>query len=289
MTFARRAITVTITLGGGAKGETVTGTYKLEGYRVECAIVNHGGYSMGNLQCRIYGLKQSQINHLTSTGIILNSRIAANSIRIDAGNEGSQLTTVYDGNIKWSWGDFQAAPDVCLNVLAFTGGGYQVKPAPIYSTTGNTSAAEAFKHLANLAGFGFVNEGVNVTLPPLYLTGSVLDQIKQLRETVRCNAELQGRNILYIWPLNGHVSEYMPIISPDSNMVGYPSFSSSRIDVRTEFMPRVLVGSHVQIDNDMLGATVNGVWQVKAVSHNIACQAPNGPWFTNLSLFRSPT
>lgn len=286
MSFARRAITATITLGGGPNGDQKVGEYKLEGGRIECMIINHGQFSNAEMQCRIFGLPLSDIKKLTVIGTVLYSRIGKNEIQIDAGNEGEQLTTIFRGGIYTAYGNFQTAPDVSLDVIAITGGNHQVKAAPNYSTAGPLPISEVFKHLANEAGFGFVNEGVDGVLPIQYLTGSVLDQIKQASVAAQCNHTIDSTsNILYIWPKGSARKGYVPTVGPGNGLVGYPVFSSQYLNIRTEFLPNVVYGGHIKIADDSLGNMINGEWAVNQLTHNLASQVPNGPWFTDMMLY----
>lgn len=284
--ITRRAITVTITLGGGKDGEREIGQYKLEGGRVECAISSYNVYSMGALQCRIYGLPLSDIKKLTVAGTLLHERFAKNRIQIDAGDEGEELTTIFRGNIYTAYGNFQEAPEVSLEVVAITLGAQQVKPAKNYSTKGALPASAIFKHLANEAGIGYVNEGVDAVLPIQYLTGSITQQIRQVAQAADVHFVIEpGSEILYTWPKGSARTGYMPTVGPGNKLVGYPVFSSQAINIRTEFLPNVLLGGKIKLAGDTLGDMINREWKISQVTHELAAQVPNGPWFTSLGLY----
>lgn len=294
MSFAERDIQVTITLGGGIHGQKVVGQRTLKDLRVECSIAVYGGYAMGELQARIYGLSQDATGELTTTGTIMNGRRYMNRIRIDAGNKGSTLSTVYTGSIQQAYADYQQAPEVCLMVLAHAGGQQLLKPSKPTSIKGSIGVATLMSQFAQEGGFGFVDAGVKTQIKNPYYTGSVIQKIRTLMRDARINAMIHN-NTLYIWPLGGFIPGHVPVISPDSGMVGYPTLASSNIVVKNEFLPTVLNGNQIKIEHSSLNFSknqnrknggVNGVWNAYQVVHEIASQTPNGPWFTTMKAFR---
>lgn len=282
MSFVERAITLTVTLGGGQNGDTVTGTYTLSDYRTECAIVINAGYAMGTCEARIYGLPLNLISQLTTIGPTNTVMMGKNVLTIEAGNKGSTLSTVFQGGIRYSFGQFQGAPDVCLSIQCWQALKEMRKNLPPISYKGPVDVAVILQNIANQVNFGFINNGVNVQLVNPYITGSAVQQIRAVVEAADIHFSTD-RNILSIWPKNGSRGAVIPVITPSTGLVGYAGFSSQGLSVQTEFMPTILQGMQVNIQDSQL-SLVNGIWLVSSLEHNISSQVPNGPWFTYLNL-----
>lgn len=283
MSFVERQIDVTITLGGGRYGETVEDTVTLKGYRVSCAIANYGGDAMGELHCRIYGMPLSLINRLTTIGTVRNQMAFQNTIQIHAGDAGKTLATIYTGSIQRAWGSFQGAPDVALNVLAYAGARESRKPVTPNSYKGSVDAATIMKDLADQAGYSFENNGVSVILSNPYYKNTVLQQIRAVARAAHIHFHIEN-GTLSIWPNDGYRKIAVPKIGPGNGLVGYPSFSSQGLILRSEFLREARIGGRITVENSQL-SMVNGTWQMYQVNHNIAAQMPNGPWFTEMGVF----
>ncbi|MEX3614581.1 MAG: hypothetical protein VB141_12710 [Burkholderia gladioli] len=97
MTFAKRRIDVTITLGEGQFGDDKGKDVTLTGLRMQASVVTYTGEAQGALQLRVFGLPLDMINRLTRTSVIQN-QLRPNSILLAAGTDES-MSTVYMGQI----------------------------------------------------------------------------------------------------------------------------------------------------------------------------------------------
>lgn len=288
MSFVERAITLTITTAApGDGGNVATGQYVLSDYRIECFIEISGGNAMGVCQARIYGLPLKTINQLTAIGPIHTQLQRVNTIAIIAGDVGSALSTVYQGHIATAMGQFQSAPDVVLNLAAYSGYDSLLQPALTSTYKGSVDAATLMAQLAKAAGYGFQNDGVSVQISNPHVTGTILEQIRKINE-MSGTRFLLDKGILYIWPKTGHRSGPVSVVSPDNGLVGYPEFWSKGVTIKTQFMPDVLPGGQLQVSGSSI-PMANGTWNIYQVQHEISAQVPNGPWFTNILLFRQTT
>jgi len=281
MSFVRRVIEITITLGEGKFGDTPGNRVTLKGHRCQVDIVSNGGLSQGMMQARIYGLPLSMINQLTTIGPIMTQMRSANTIQIDAGNEGETLTTVYIGNINTSWGDFQAVPDVALNVIAYSALDAAIKPYNPTSYSGGVDVSIIMKSLADAMGYSFEDNNVHVIIDNPYYGGTVLDQIKSVSTAAGINFDISN-NKLSIWTRFGYRDGAIPTVSPESGLVGYPVFSSQGVMLQTEFMPSIVMGGQVTLKDSQI-TMANGTWRIYQVSHSISAELPGGPWFTHMT------
>jgi hypothetical protein len=219
------------------------------------------------------------MNQLTTIGPVAPAMRAKNSVALRAGDDRG-MTSIYEGSIITAWADYNAAPDVAFNVLAQAGAVNALKPVPPTSASAESvDVAELMAALAQTMGLHLENNGVNLRIPTPYLERSALAQVQVLAGAAGIDYTVD-RGVLAIWPRGSSRSGDVPLISPQTGMVGYPSFSSGGIYVATLFEPRIRVGGIVQIESSALMA--RGKWQVQKVSHSLSSEAPGGPWFTTM-------
>lgn len=279
--FFEREIELTIQLGAGTFGEQVGDTVTLSGLRIYADTSAPCGDSMGAMQLRVYGLTQSMMNQITTIGVF--GQVGGSSkITVAAGEKGKALTTIFQGSIWQAWADYNNAPEVAFNVIAYTGMTAALKPVGAKSYTGATDVSFVMESLAMDAGWAFVDSGVNVTLSNPYFPGSTLDQIRECARSADIYYKVENET-LTIWPKNGFVQSSEPIISAETGMIGYPSLSSQGMTVKTLFNPGVTMGGMLNVESSLKMAT--GKFQVLNYTHSISSLAPGGPWFTEILCF----
>lgn len=278
--FAQRAIDVTITIGKGQYGEQPGKPVTLTGYRVVASTQVYATQTQGQLNCLIYGVPLTLINQLTRIGII-NQNVKMNTIAVSAGEYIGTKSTVYEGQIWTAYGDFSGTPDVPLIISAQSGIVDSVKPIATSTYKGTVDAATVMQSLATQMGYSFKNDGVNVKLSNPHYSGTALDQFKSCARAAGVLFVIKGKTIT-IWPKNSSRSGKPILISPATGLVGYPAFSSNGIVVTTLFNPNFELGGTVALQSSVTPAC--GTWAVYAISHSVASEMPNGPWFTQLML-----
>ncbi|WP_322082895.1 baseplate hub protein [Burkholderia sp. BCC1972] len=283
MSFTKKRIDVTITLGEGEFGDDGSNTVTLTGLRVQALIAVLGGEAMAEAQVRVSGLPLSMINRLTTIGPI-NTAFRNNKLQLAAGDDENGMHVVYSGTIGEAHGDFQGMPDVALNILGWAGLYDSVKPVGALSYVGSVDAATIMQELADTMGLAFENNGVQVQLSNPYFPGTALAQVRACARAADINY-LIDRDTLAIWPLAGAraTAGELPLISPRTGMRGYPMFSSKGISLVTEFNPDIKCGSQVKVESSLDAA--NGIWNVFELSHALESETPDGQWFTQLSAF----
>jgi hypothetical protein len=279
--FFERDIELTIQLGAGTFGDQVGDTVTLSGLRIYADMSAPCGDSMGAIQLRVYGLTQSMMNQITTIGVF--GQVAgASKISVSAGEKGKALTTIMTGSIWQAWADYNSAPEIAFNLIAYAGIDVALKPVDVNSYTGATDVSFIMASLSLDAGLAFVDNGVNVTLSSPYLPGTILDQIKECARAADIFYKIEY-GTLTIWPKNGYVQSAEPIISADTGMISYPSLSSQGMTVKTLFNPGVTMGGIINVESSIPMAT--GKFQVLNLTHSISSNAPGGPWFTEILCF----
>lgn len=279
MAFTQKEIALTISLGTGQFGDTGANTVTVAGLRVRAEIQQFGGDAMPQVQLLVYGLPASMINQLTTIGPINSAVMYQNSILIAAGDAGSSLSTIYNGTIWQAWGDFNRIPDAALNISAVGGLAASLKPVGASSYPGSADVATIMQTLATTAGLNFVNSGVSVQLSNPYFPGTALAQIRECAQAANiCFAIDNGT--LHIWPKGGTRNSQIPVISPDTGLVGYPAFSSNGLMLTTEFNPHVVIGGTIQVQSSVTPAC--GKWVAVQISHSLESETPGGQWLTHI-------
>lgn len=237
-------------------------------------------------QVLVWGLTPSLMNQLSTLGLVF-QLIPQNTLTIRAGDAVSGLATVFVGTIRSAIADFNRAPDVPFVFECVAGLLNQVIPAKASSYPGPVDAANVMQTLAGLMGYGFENNGVTAKLPASYFPGTVADQWKKVAQDAGIEANIvpgaSGNQVLAIWPKGGSRSGTVPLVSPDTGMIGYPAYSQVGITVKTIFNPQIGFGGQIQIKSSLPRAT--GKWVVLRMDHALDSLLPEGAWETTLSCF----
>ena len=281
MSFTQRQISATITLATGTfNGTQGENTVTLTGYRMSANVVKAGGDSQGQLNIRIYGLGLSLMNQLSTMGRTPVFIDSGNKISVAAGDSVNRLFVVFVGTIMQAYTDLNGAPDAIFHITAFAGLGESLQTIPASSYPGAANAATIMSGLATQAGLTFENNGVSVMLNSPYFPGSARTQMAKCARQANINWIIDNGK-LAIWPMNGSRTGAVPLISPQTGMIGYP-FPSGQglLGVKTIFNPQISFGAQVQVQSSITPAV--GTWAICHVEHDIECQLPGGNWMTTL-------
>lgn len=281
-TFTKKQLRFKITLGEGTFGDSLADTVDLFGFRSVAELVHPGGESMGMAQVVIYGLSPELMNRLTTIGTINKSVRLKNSIFIDAGDDIDGLQNVFQGTIFDAWADYNGAPDVGLNVIAYSGLDAALKPVNPTSYQGPADVATIMQDMADEAGLTFEDYGVDVQLSNPYFQGTTLSKIRSCARAAGI-FHVIDRGALIIAPKDSARGSEVPEVSKETGMVGYPTLSSKGMNVRMIFNINILLGGDIQVQSAIPMAC--GKWRVSNLSHSLSCEMPNGPWFTNLESY----
>lgn len=298
MAFTRRILDFQVTLASST-GTNQPGTFVESGanniifpsgLRASVDIINSGLPVGCEAHVRVWGLRQSLMNQLSTLGKVFNL-VPKNVLTINAGDEDG-LSLVFSGVIIYAYADYSAQPDVPFVFMCQLLGTEAVAPALPSSYTGTTDVATVVAGLARLIGLGFENNGVTAKLPRPYLSGSVLKQIDDAcDQTGTLWAVDSGKNAVVIWPLGkNREGGDIPTISRDTGMIGYPSFTQQGIIVKTIFDPKISVGQLIKVESSVLsgiGAAAPQVnfptqWAVNKVDLRLESEMPNGNWMMTL-------
>lgn len=247
----------------------------LQGFRATANIQKAGGVQMGQLQAKIYGVKQSDMQAITCFQW---KPLETVSHHVDVyAVDGDAQYLVFSGTIVNAWGDYQSAPDVFLYIKAATAYQQQITPANATSYQGAIDAAVALRQIAEAMGLQFENNGAKAMMNDIYLANTLTEQAKEIAKAANFGLYIDDK-VMAITPQYGARAGIIPEISPQSGMVGYPTFDGLGITVQMLFNPAVLFGGQMKVVTDVQQAA--GIWNVASVSHVLESEKPNGQWFT---------
>lgn len=280
--FTEKLIELTITLGTGNFGADLGDTVTISNSRILARLSNPGGESMGMAQIRVYGMSQQLMNRLTTIGQINRAIRVKNTVSVAAGDaNGMQLS--FFGVIVDAYAEYNGAPDVPFVIEAAAGMDIAVKPVNATSYKGQVAVTQIMQDLATEAGLAFEPNGVTVKLLNTYLSGTTLNKIQKVARAANVQYTID-RGTLAIWDLGKSREGEVPLIDIDSGMVGYPTLSSKGMSLRTVFNFNIKLGADVKVQSSVEMA--NGIWHVFNVDHEISSQMPDGPWFSNIEVYR---
>ncbi len=277
MSFVHRIIRLTFRLGEGTFGEDGSNQVVVGGLRVRAKVEKAGGASMGKLNAQIYGLTFSLMNRLSTLGMAPN-RIRRNTVLLEAGDADKGVSAVFDGTISNAWADFAGMPNVVFNIDAQAGLFEAVKPLAPSSFPGTADAAIIMAGLAEQEGLAFENSGVSVLLSNPYFYGSPRNQMKACADAAGIEWVIDNRT-LAIWPKLASRGGLIPLVSSATGMIGYPTFTSRGIFVRSLFNRDITFGGRIKVQSALPQA--NQEWIVYKLDYDLESEVPGGQWVTN--------
>ena len=273
----KKQLRFVITLGTGKFGSSNNDTITLQGFRATVDIDKAGGMMMGTLRAKIYGVKQADMNSITTLqwkpGTLIPNTVEVYAI------DGAAETLVFAGNIVNAWADYQSMPDVFLHIQAQAAFFNALKAIPPRSFKGGVDVASVMAQIARDLGYTFENNGVTTRLVDVYLPNTGMEQAKDLARAAGCDLYLDDK-ILAITPPNVPRKVIIPLISPASGLVGYPTFDGVGVNFQTLFNPAVTFGGSIKLETDVQQAA--GEWVVTSVGHRLESEKPGGAWFSSI-------
>lgn len=274
---SKKQLRFVITLGTGKFGSSNNDQITLQGFRAIADIDKAGGMMMGTLRAKIFGVRQVDMNSVTTLqwkpGTLIPNTVEVFAI------DGAAETLVFAGNIVNAWADYQSMPDVYLHIQAQSAFFNALKAIPPRSFKGRVDVASVMAQIARDLGYTFENNGVTTQLTDVYLPNTGMEQAKDLARAAGCDLYLDDK-ILAITPPNVPRKVIVPLISPASGLVGYPTFDGVGVNFQTLFNPAVTFGGSVKLETDVQQAA--GEWVVTSVGHRLESEKPGGAWFSTI-------
>lgn len=274
-TYSLKAIDVSITLDVDGAGNQ----YDFQGFATNVSIAKTGGVDFAQAQVEIYGLSIDTMGKLTTLAFRpLNRRW--NLIRISAGEQGRTLSTIFQGAITVAYADLNGSRPV-LKIEAKTAAYPILDPTPQVSVNGTQTAEQLVQTFASESGFTFKNEGVQATLSDCVITGDPVTKMRAVASAVGADLILDDDKAVLLPQGAVRTSDGgIPVISSETGMIGYPTFSNTGVQVSTFFRPDLLIASAVRVESIVPNAT--GVWKITQLTHELSAYNPSSTtWKTS--------
>lgn len=283
----KKVIRTTITLAADtfAKGSVIITS---EDLRTLCTINFGGGSVVPNAEISIYGLKLETMLKLTRVRW-RDIKSMMNTIKVEAGEQGEELVTVFEGNITFAYVDMTNAPDVSLRITSSTAALNIYQPASPITFKGQTSVVEAIGVLCGKIGCELENNGVNPSLmmTDVTLTDTDLNKIRALCKRYQIDLYIEQRRIS-IAPQGAPRQTKIATLRPGSGLIGYPVPTMQGIDLRCIYQTGIHFGGLIRVAGSLI-ESCNGDWRVFGVTLNLESELPGGNWFMDLrATFNEP-
>jgi len=275
----KKVIRVTITLNGDtfANGNPLFA----EELRTLCTINYGGGSVVPHAEISIYGLNMQSMLKLTRIRW-RDIKSMLNTIRIEAGDQGKKLTTVFEGNITFAYVDMSNAPDVSLRITSSTGALNIYTPSTPVTYKGEISVVSAIEELCGKIECELENNGVpeTLTMTDVTLTDTDLNKIRALCKRYQIDLYIEQKRIS-IAPQGTPRNTKIATLRPGSGLLGYPVPTMQGIEVRCLFNPGITFGGVIRVADSII-EPCNGDWRVFGVTLNLESEMPGGNWFMDL-------
>jgi baseplate hub protein gp41 len=276
-----------------AQGIGTPGSFNISGVRSQVRIRNATAPAGSYADVSIWGLDQGLMNELASLGVLYDS-VSKNQILISAGASSDDdasafnanetplqgFPVIFGGTIWFAYGDYSRMPDVPFRITAQLGLFNAVQSVTPGSWNGATSIVSVMQSFANQLGVPLENNGVSGSITNPYFPGTILQQLYAAAEHANITAMLvDGGTKLAIWPIPGSRTSQtnIPLISPDTGMIGYPSFANNGwLAVKMLYNPDVIFGGNIQVESSIPQA--NKTWTVQQLDLALDSLMPDGEW-----------
>lgn len=276
----KKVIRVTITLNGEtfAKDASILTSEQL---RTLCSINFGGGSVVPHADIAVYGLPMTSMLKLTRVRW-RDIKSMMNTIKIEAGDQGAELATVFEGNITFAYIDMSNAPDVSLKITSSTAALNIYQPSSPITFSGEQSVVGAIEKLCGKIGCELENNGVpeTLTMTDTTLVDTDLNKIRALCKRYQIDLYIEQKRIS-IAPQGAPRQTKIATLRPGSGLIGYPVPTMQGIEVRCLFNPGITFGGLIRVADSVI-ESCNGDWRVFGVTLNLESEMPGGNWFMDI-------
>jgi hypothetical protein len=290
-TFAKKQLRFTFTLSNNAKFSGANNTLVITGLRAAVKMSFPPPPAFPTVAGRVYGMLQSDMNALTAlTQLVLTTQ--RNSVVIEA-NSGAGWSAIFAGQLVTTLPDYSDLPNVCLRFVALTLGFDAINPATPTSYAPSADVATVIAAICQKLSpaCALVNTGVSQTFSgSTYFPGTAKQQLAAACKKAGIAVYTDQPGVVEITPSGSPRNRPLFVLSPQTGLVGYPSFEDINIvNAQCVFNPALVYGGQAKIQGSQQLSNnpqynVNGTWQIINIDHDLATGLPDGPWFSTMRL-----
>lgn len=276
MSFTRKFIEIHITLSKGTFSNNTT-TKIIRDLPMVVEIERVGLPARDIAKVSVFGIKQEDLEALTFLNF-KKLQVERNILQVYAGDEKEGLSLAFMGEISNASAHYNQGADVPLEIEAMGGYYAAMLPLPPYTFKGSILAADIVKELAGKIRYTFIDEGETKSVLNPYLRGSAFQQLAELSKNI--NLDLIISNGVVKLKKSDASTKIAAVISKDTSLIGYPSFTHNGVQVKCEFLPTLELKDKISIKS--LVPKASGIWQVVSLHHQLTFNVPEGSWFTKI-------
>lgn len=280
----KKIIKLTLTLQDGEVFIDSRDSNKIssKGLAVSASITQGNGAITPTAQVTVYGLPIETMNKLFR--VQWNTMQAVlNTIKIEVGEEGGDLSTAYEGNITFATVNMDSAPDVSLVITSQMAIVEKMRLVPPIEIEKDESrdVADILEKLCTENGFTFENNGVSHIITSTTLNGSVVDIAQTLANWCEFDLYIEQRSIT-ICPKGEPRPFKIPILSPTTGLINYPAPDIRGVILSCMYDPIIRFGGIITI-KDSLIEVANADWRIYGLVSVLEANIPQGKWQQNIN------
>lgn len=261
-------------------------TVVLEGYRASVTIDLAGlELGQGHMACRIWGVPKALMDKIDTMGDRTQvGGVKPMAVKVAADDGTGQFVDVFEGHVISARPDYNAAPNVPIEIQAMSGYLHLWDAPKANSYKGEFEVAKAIEGLAKSMKFAFENKGVNVKLCDQYVSGSTMNQIRTLACAAKIACMIQNRKVM-IWPEGKNNGQPVLKLSPQTGLIGYPRWELNGVTVTHQFNQNIQRGTEVELETSI--PALQGQWFIQLpIRHMLDAEMPGGKWHTEAFMTR---
>lgn len=275
----KKIIKITLTLRDGNVFFTAEGDNRASstGLAISTSITYGNGAISPTAQITVYGLPIETMNKLFRVQWnTMNSLL--NMVKIESGEQGGNLTTDYEGNITFATVNMDGAPNASLVITSQMAVAEKMRLVPPIEIKKDESrdVADILEKLCTENGFTFENNGVSHIITSTTLNGSVVDIAQTLANWCEFDLYIEQRSIT-ICPKGKPRPFKIPVISPTSGLIGYPSPDQRGLTFNCAYNPIVRFGGIIRLSGSAINIA-NADWRIYGLVTTLEANIPQGKW-----------
>lgn len=277
--FSEKTIRTTVYLreGSFAGGSN---TVSFEGLPIEVNVSKPGGEDMGKATVNVNNMKLDTMQQLTMLAF-RKLQTFNNVIKIEAGEVGRKLNTVFEGEISSAVPVIDNDGSVSFKIEARTGYYPNQLPTSPVSVRGETTIEKLMMQFAKEANYSFENKGITGSVKNSVFPGSPIQKARALARQTGIDLLIDDRKFI-IQPYEIKPNGGIVLIQGDSGQYGYPSFTNDGVQCKVYFNPSLKLGGFFELKTILPAAS--GIWKISKLEHKLSANKPTGgEWMTSLN------
>ncbi|MBE8596879.1 hypothetical protein IQ209_10225 [Xenorhabdus sp. BG5] len=286
MKFNRKVIKITLTLSGKDESFTSSNQNKLSatGLRISAEINYGNGAISPYARIKAYGLPIEMMEKLLRKKWNV-LKALKNTVTIEAGEEGEELSQVFKGGITFAYPDFGDVPNASLVIESQTAVLDKMAGADAESYKGEYDVATMIETICKRMGYTFESNDVSVKLSNPYLNGTEIEKIRQLAHAANLELYIENKNIAVTYKDAPRRALKIPVISPETGLIGYPTPSEIGIEFKCFYDPLIRFGGIVRITDSLINIC-NGDWLIYGIRIVLETEQESAQWAMEVSATR---